>query len=194
MLRRNLQQKKSTMFEAPICDLAGKVRVAMPSDEEELMDACRRAYATGEWGLRYGDGSPLPYAPDRVRSTIQKAIIRQRNDPDGGQAVIGIAGEPGKLEGSVYLYVSSTFVSDAPFLMELWNYVFPAYRKSDNAKALIAFSKAVANIMRMPLVMGVMSHERTEAKCRLYSRALGRPALGSFFLYNGDCADDSRVS
>jgi hypothetical protein len=38
--------------------------------------------------------------------------------------------------------------------------------------------------MEMPLLIGVLSNHRTEAKVRLYERQFGKPT-GAFFLYNG---------
>jgi hypothetical protein len=37
--------------------------------------------------------------------------------------------------------------------------------------------------MGMPLLIGVLSNSRTEAKIRLYKRHFGEPA-GAYFLYN----------
>jgi hypothetical protein len=47
----------------------------------------------------------------------------------------------------------------------------------------------------MPLMIGVMSNSRTDAKVKLYERQFGNPA-GSFFLYGvktGELANASEI-
>lgn len=162
-----------------------RVRLAEASDEEALMQAVQRMHAENEWGLRGADGKPLPFCRHRTRATIQRAIIPRRNDPGVAPAWIGvIPGDNGDIAGSIYLSVELPFCSESPFLAELWNYVFPNYRKSNNAKTLIAFSKTIASIIQIPLVIGVFTSERVMAKCRLYQRQLGEPS-GQFFIYQG---------
>ena len=163
----------------------GRVRLADAADEDELMRAVRRMHSDNEWGLRDASGQPLPFCEERARSAIQRAIIPRRNQPGGLPAWVGILGEPGKLEASVYLSVELPWCSEAPFLAELWHWVMPEYRRTNNAKTLIAFSKAMATMLKIPLVMGVLTGERVMAKCRLYERQLGSP-IGQFFLYNSD--------
>jgi hypothetical protein len=48
---------------------------------------------------------------------------------------------------------------------------------------LISFGKKCAIDIGVPLMMGILSGERTEAKVRLYCRQFGTPA-GAFFLSN----------
>jgi hypothetical protein len=65
-------------------------------------------------------------------------------------------------------------------------FIPPEYRgvKGGRARRLCEFAKQAAKAMEMPLLIGVLSNHRTEAKVRLYERQFGKPT-GAFFLYNG---------
>ncbi len=169
--------------------VSSRVRLGTPADEDDLVYAGKRMHEDAEWGLRYGNGDPLPFSERKARDTIRNALYPpDESAPILGRSFIGIVGTPGKIEGSVCLSISSPFWSDAFFLAENWCYVLPEFRRSENAKQLIDFSKSFAKTLQLPFVIGVFSHERTEAKCRLYSRALKQPAVGSIFLFHGDDA------
>lgn len=143
-----------------------RVRLALPSDEEELMAQCRRLHE--ENGL-------MQISEAKVREKMQKAFCR-----DG--AIIGVIGEPGKIEASIFLEIGQIWYSDEWFLEELFSHVLPEYRRSTNARDLITFAKNCADNIGIPLVIGVLSNERTAAKVRLYERQLSKPS-GAFFLY-----------
>ncbi|MDE2101789.1 MAG: hypothetical protein KGL39_31370, partial [Patescibacteria group bacterium] len=62
------------------------------------------------------------------------------------------------------------------------NYVRPEFRRTSNARDLIEFGKHCAKELGIPLVIGVVSNERTRAKMELYRRRLGDP-VGGYFMY-----------
>ena len=64
-------------------------------------------------------------------------------------------------------------------------FIHPDYRsaKGGRARRLCEFSKQAADSLGIPLIIGVLSNNRTEAKVRLYKRQFGEPS-GAFFLYN----------
>lgn len=103
----------------------------------------------------------------------------------GGEAgVVGLIEDDGKIVGSVALLYSQQWYSDEWYLEELWNYVDPDYRKKMYVLDLIHFSKWVSDCIKaggMPLIMGILSNIRTEAKIRLYKREM--PLVGGYFLY-----------
>lgn len=144
-----------------------RVRAAVPEDFNEIMDLCRLLYAE--------NGAVNVDWP-----SVEMAIIDGVN---GNQACLGVIGEPGALEGAIYLRISRMWYSREIILEEMFNFVREECRRSGNAKSLIAFAKANSDKLNIPLLIGVISNERTEAKIRLYSRYLGAPA-GAFFLYN----------
>lgn len=145
---------------------ASKVRVATPGDEEGLMALCRLLHA--ENGL-------FPMDEDLVREMLWRAFDRQ-----GG--TIGVIGPRDALQGMIAIMISRFWYSKQPYLEELFNFVHPEHRRSAHAKALIAFSRRCADEIGIPLLIGVVSNLRTEAKVKLYERQLGKPA-GAFFLY-----------
>lgn len=99
--------------------------------------------------------------------------------------IIGIVGRPGNIiEGAVLLRLGTMWYSDEPVVEEKAIFIRPEYRsaKGGRARKLCEFSKQVADSLGIPLIIGVLSNQRTEAKIRLYRRQFGEPA-GAFFLY-----------
>ena len=99
--------------------------------------------------------------------------------------VVGIIGERGKPEGAVLLRIGNMWYSDQQVIEEKAIFIHPDYRsaKGGRARKLVEFSKQVADRLGLPLIIGVLSNQRTEAKVRLYERQFGK-ASGAFFLYN----------
>ena len=91
----------------------------------------------------------------------------------------------GELEGAILLRVGPMWYSDANVLEERAIFIHPNYRsaKGGRARRLCEFSKKTADVLEIPLMIGVLSNHRTEAKVRLYERQFGKPS-GAFFLYN----------
>jgi len=158
-----------------------RVRLATREDEQDLVDMVKRMH--DDSALRLADGSPLPLDTVKVRETVQRAIIPNRNGPDM-PAWIGVIGGHRQLQGSVYLSCETVWYSATPIVTELWNYCVPEHRKSGNARALIEFAKSSADAINSLLVMGIMTSGREEAKARFYRRHLGNP-IGTFFSYSG---------
>ncbi len=144
----------------------GRVRIADKEDEEELMAMCRRLHA---------ENGMFMMNPDKVRTVLRKAFNRE-----GG--ILGVIGDPGKIEAAIYMMVSTFWYSDEHHLEELFSYVSPEYRKSTNALDLVEFGKWCSDQSKFKLLIGIQSNERTAAKVRLYKRKLGDP-IGAFFLH-----------
>lgn len=91
----------------------------------------------------------------------------------------------GQLEGAILLRVGPMWYSDANVLEERAIFIHPEFRnaKGGRARRLCEFSKRAADALEVPLMIGVLSNHRTEAKVRLYERQFGKPS-GAFFLYN----------
>lgn len=143
------------------------VRIAVPSDEEEIMEMCRLLHA--ENGL-------FSMSEARVRKVLHLAFDKQ-----GG--TLGVIGESGGIEAMIFMLISQMWCTDEWHLEELFNYVRPEYRRSNNAKVLIQYAKKCAEELGLPLVIGVLSNNRTEQKVRLYQRQFNKPS-GAFFVYN----------
>ena len=144
----------------------GRVRIADKGDEEEVMSLCRELHR--ENGL-------FEMNENKVRAMLHKAFGRQ-----GG--ILGAIGVAGKIEGIIYMLLSSFWYSDDPHWEELLVYIRPEHRKSKNAVELISFAKWCSDSSGIPLVIGIISNERTAGKVRLYQRQFDKP-IGNFFLY-----------
>lgn len=146
--------------------MTSPVRKANPADEPELLEMCRALH--NENGLFSMDDA-------KVSEMLHRAFNKQG-------AIIGVIGETGKIQGAIYMLISSFWYTNDWCLEELFNYVRPEHRKSTNAKDLINFGKRCSDDLGIPLVIGVVSNERTRAKLGLYQRQLADP-VGAYFLH-----------
>jgi len=153
-------------------DYATEVRLAVQSDEEDIMVLCRLLHKeNGLWTLN----------EQKVRHMLRRAWRKEF-------AIVGIVGKPGALEGMILLVLDQPWYSDDWMLEEMLNYVHPEHRKSGHAKRLVEFAKKTSEGLGIPLMIGIISNERTEAKVKLYQRQLGSPA-GAFFVYGARTGD-----
>lgn len=111
----------------------------------------------------------------KVTAMLEKAFTQQG-------AIIGALGATGHIQGAIFMLLSSFWYSNDFCLEELFSYVRPEYRRSTNAKELINFGKRCSDELGIPLVIGVVSNERTKAKVGLYQRQLSDPC-GAYFLH-----------
>jgi hypothetical protein len=146
------------------------VRIGKASDVDPMMELALKA--CDENG--FVDPNPL-----KLLAEIYPALVL-----DNGLVGI-IQDEGGKIEGAVLLRIGSMWYSDNPVLEEKAIFVDPDCRsaKGGRARRLCEFSKQAADALGIPLIIGVLSNHRTEAKVRLYERQFGKPS-GAFFLYN----------
>lgn len=143
------------------------VRLARPEDEAGLMEHTRQLHQ--ENGL-------FSFSDDKA-----KAHLRRAYDHQGG--IIGVIGDVGSPEASIYLALDQIYYSDDWQLIELWNYVAPPRaNRAGHAKRLLQFAKDCSTRMHLPLSVGIMSNHRVEAKVRLYERQLEK--AGAFFVFN----------
>lgn len=154
-----------------------RVRPAEPSDEEALVQLCAALHAeNGRFGVDFA----------KVRAALREAISGPFNRRNG---VIGIIDGPdGYPAGAIYLRITNEWYSADGYLHEVFNFVYPEYRSgTTNSHDLIAWSQRVSDAFGdvqgpMPLIIGILSDERTEAKKRHYQRQLGSP-IGHYFGY-----------
>lgn len=102
-------------------------------------------------------------------------------DDTGPRGFIGVIGPQDALEGCIMLTVGAMWYSEDWTLDEHLNFVDPAHRNSNHAKALISYAKHCADKIGIRLVIGILSTKRTAAKVRLYERQL--TAAGAFFVH-----------
>jgi hypothetical protein len=140
------------------------VRKATPKDRPSIMEMCAE---------NHRDNGQFSLSLRKVEATVDKAF-------NGGGAVIGVVGS-GQVEGLILLEIGQFWYTDDWCLEEKENYVRPQYRKSTHAKDMIRFGKRCSDELGIPLVIGVVSNERTRAKMELYRRELGDSVGGYFF-------------
>ena len=147
-----------------------QIRIGTPDDLDEVMAAAQAAIA--EIGLVNPD-------PIKVLEDVWPALNQQAG-------IVGIIGNSsGNVEGGVLLRMGKMWYSDQDVLEERCVFIKPEFRNSKGGRArkLVEFSKNVAESLGVPLLIGIMSSVRTEAKVRLYERQFGKPQ-GAVFLYN----------
>jgi hypothetical protein len=146
--------------------VTSRVRKAIPVDAPELMEMCRDLHK---------ENAMFSMNDAKVTAMLEKAFNQQG-------AIIGALGPTGHIEGAIFMLLSSFWYSDDFCLEELFSYVRPEYRRSTNAKELINFGKRCSDELGIPLVIGVVSNERTKAKVGLYQRQLSDPC-GAYFMH-----------
>jgi len=140
------------------------VRIATRDDEEEIVEACHRLHK--ENGL-------FPLSVRKLLHVLEKAF-------EQNGSIVGVIGSP--IEACIYMQLSSMWYSDNEIWEELWSFVLPEYRQSGNAKSLLKFATKISDDTGFPLLIGIVSNDRTQPKVRLYRRTFGEPA-GAFFLH-----------
>ena len=161
--------------------VAEPVRFADSEDEDDLLALCRAKHA--EEGLRSASGRPFEFSEHKTRGTLQVALQARRNEPDAGQAWCGVLGARGQIQGSVYLILQSPYDSEEMYLSQLWSWIYPAYRRSPNAMALLMFSQKLALAIGVPMVGGVVSYCDGDAKLRFFRRNGCQP-IATLYSYN----------
>ena len=151
----------------PVAALLPSVRVATEDDLEEILELGHELHH--ENGLMSLD-------ENAIRQAALAAI-------HGREGIVGVIGK-NPIEGMIFLGIRQFWYSQDVHLEEMLNFVRVAHRKSRNAIALIEFAKSAATRLGVPLLIGIVSNERTEQKIKLYERRLGKPA-GAYFLFQG---------
>ncbi len=139
------------------------VRKAILSDKPQIMEMCIE---------NHNDNGQFSIDPGKVEAMIDRAF-------NGGGAIIGVVGSQ-QIEGMLVLLISQFWYTSDWCLEEIMNFVRPQFRKSTHARDMIDFGKRCSNELGIPLVIGVVSNERTRAKMELYRRRLGEPCGGYF--------------
>lgn len=143
--------------------ITSPVRKAVLADKPQIMEMCAE---------NHRDNGQFSLDPSKVESMIDRAF-------NGGGAIIGVVGKD-QIEGMLALLISQFWYSSDWCLEEIQNYVRPQFRKSTHAKDMINFGRRCSDELGIPLVIGVVSNERTRAKMELYKRQLGEPCGGYF--------------
>lgn len=146
-----------------------QIRLATPADLDAVMK------------LAIAGAQENSFARAKV-SLILNEVWPAVNQDKGLCGIIGP--ESGRVEGMVILRIGTIYYSEELCVEEKIIVVDQQYRaaKGGRARKLCEFSKKVADTLDLPLLIGVCSSSRTEAKVRMYERIFGPPA-GAYFLY-----------
>jgi GNAT superfamily N-acetyltransferase len=142
------------------------VRAAVADDWPQLVEMCQElekdnAMDEVDWGL------------------VEETLLRCLNKNGG---MIGVIGPVGEVEAAVCLTFATYWYSNKVFLEEKFLYVRPAYRRTANAQALLQFARNAAKRLKVKLLIGAVSSERTKGKLEFYRRKLGEPIGGYFWI------------
>jgi len=153
------------------------VRIAGPADETEVYRLLLLAHA---------EISILPHSNERVIWYVRRFLAGNRIPPDdtGPRGVFGVIGGVGNLRALVMLGLGQYWYTDHQHIEEYLVFVDPEYRNDSTrlAPTLIEWMKKQSRDTGLPLLTGILSNHRTEAKVRLYRRML--PCVGAYFYYN----------
>lgn len=150
------------------------VRRALPDDHQQIW----KLFLQG-----HEENGIFTLAPEKVEFFLQRALHPDKIMPwdTGTRGEVAVIGPPGHLEALCFIVLGQFWYSNDFHLEELLVFVDPEHRNSGHAKALIDWMKEKSDELGIPVLTGIMSNSRTEAKVRLYRRQL--PAIGAFFLY-----------
>lgn len=147
-------------------DKPADVRLAVPDDRPALVELTTLLHAeNGLFSLS------LPK---------RDALLDRYYNQQG--SIIGVIGEIGEPVASIYLSLTQPEYTDDWGIIETWAHVHPDHRRSTHAKHLTEYAKYISTEMRLPLLIGILSNHRTEAKVRLYERVFEKS--GCYFVFN----------
>lgn len=164
--------------------VASIVRRATPADREQIWQLFHLLHA--ENGVFSLSELKINWLLDRV---LHPELI-----PEGDMGLrgyMGVIGPSHAIEGFILMVLATFWYTEDFHIEELTNFVHPDYRKSHHAKTLLSYSRHLSDKIGIPLLIGIISNTRTEAKVRLYRRQL--PEVGSFFLYGASSENGPAV-
>lgn len=154
------------------------VRIANQTDEPAIYELLIRMH---------GENGVFSFCEKKVREGMMMATRPQKDNRIG---IIGVIDGPKGIEGTIGLVADQIWYTEDWHVSEMWNFVHPDYRTSGHAPRLIKFAQWCSDQMNLPLLIGVVSNKRTEAKVRLYKRLV--PYMGAFFMYGSKNGPDMR--
>lgn len=160
---------------ATVTPIRPVVRVGRSEDETEV---CRLML------LSHAENGLFPANHSKVLYFIRIFLNANRMPPTwtGPRGVIAVIGPVGgKLEGFAMVGIGQMWYSDKRYLEEYAVFVDPDMRRPNRGHAAVlnAWLKSQSDRTGLPLITGIMSTHRTEAKCRLYR--IRYQKLGEYF-------------
>lgn len=149
------------------------VRLAVPADAEELWRLTLAAH--NENALR-------TLSPQRIEWWMKRVLYPDliSSGDMGPRGIAGVIGPVGALEGMVLIIVGQFWYSEERHLEELIVFCDPHHRKTRHTETMLRWMKQRVEDTGLPLLTGILSKNRQEAKVRFYERVFGDP-VGAFF-------------
>ena len=147
------------------------VRTAGPYDHNNLLALMKLAW----------EEQPISGLNEEKLQNMIRICTGGRRDGEP-QGFIGVIDGKNGLEGYFLAVLSTWWFGDGWRIEELSNFVHPDHRKSNHAKDLIQFGKWMAESIELPLIMGITTGIRLQAKIRLYERHV--TPFGALFYHN----------
>lgn len=156
---------------------ASIVRRATPDDRKSIWVLLR---------LLHEENGVFTLSEPKLNWLLDRILHPERlSEGDTGvRGFMGVIGPSNALEGLLLMTLGAPWYSDDIILEEYANFVHPDHRRSNHAKVLLSYGRHISDQVGIPLIMGIISNIRTQAKVRLYRRQL--PEAGAFFLYNAE--------
>lgn len=160
------------------------VRRATPADRDSIWELFR---------ILHAENGAFTLSENKVNYLLDRVLHPERI-PEGDMGVrgyMGVIGDVGKIEAFILLIIGSYWYSEELMLEELANFVHPEHRKgTKHAETLLKYAKHLSDSLdKTPLIIGIISNHKTEAKVRLYRRHF--EMTGAFFLHNRKTGSDN---
>jgi hypothetical protein len=132
--------------------------------------------------LMYEENSIVSKSQEKIEQVLRRGLNR-----DG--AIVGVIGAHDHIEASIGLFAHQYWYSDDYHIEDHWCFVHPKFRQPGKgggnrpsyARQLCKFAKKCALDLDIPLLIGVLSSHRTEAKVNLYRRNFAEAGAGFVF-------------
>lgn len=156
------------------------VRVATIEDEESLVDLLKIDVAENAAHVAPMDEGAL--------YEFVQAATRDLHNRGPVKPTIGVIGDPGQVQGAIFLEINRWFwAKDTFFIEERLTAVRPEYRTSRHASDLLKYAKWFVDAMsaqagmRVYLVASVVATKDINRKIALFGRVLNR--VGALYIY-----------
>jgi hypothetical protein len=142
------------------------IRICVPADEPALL----RVLA-----LNYEENKGLAAINwDKVTRMVRRGTEQQLG-------IIGVIEGKHGIEATAGFILTNFWFSDDFHLEEVWVFVLPDYRRSTHARRLYEWAKYLSTQMTVPVLCGVLTTQRHQAKIRLAQREM--PQVGALFMW-----------
>ena len=160
------------------------------SDQAFEFQRMNNAFVSGpSVEYRQGEVDDFPQLRVLLLAMVDEIGLFSVNEPKGREIILEalrngrvfVAIVEGKIVGSVGFGITSVWYSVEPMLADYWTYVLPEYRnRARIGITLLKLLMRAADLLKMPLMVGVVGAKDTERKNKLYRKYFA--PMGETFL------------